>query len=138
MNHIANIVDTLRYGGSVDSVQLGGLAEASQASPSITNWQMNFDGGTLSGSCQINSNEPIIGAGLLALSADGKTFYLGSYCSMSDGSDNSSDTVALPTASCGLFNPDTNGRTIMSVVYGEVKGSDGKLVPFSQQQNFDI
>lgn len=138
MNKIANIVETLRYGGSVDSSQLNDLAQASSAQPSIEKWQMNFEGGTLSESCQITSEQPIIGAGLLAYSKDGVTFYFGTYCSMSDADNKSSDTMALPTASTALFNPDTNGRSVMAIVYGEVLGPDGKLIPFSQQQTFTV
>jgi hypothetical protein len=138
MNKIANIVETLRYGGSVDSSQLNDLAGASSAQPSIEKWQMNFEGGTLSESCQITSEQPIIGAGLLAYSKDGVTFYFGTYCSMSDADNKSSDTMALPTASTALFNPDTNGRSVMAIVYGEVLGPDGKLIPFSQQQTFTV
>ena len=139
MSKIADIVETMRYGGSVDASELSGLA-AVQASPkvSIENWQMNFAGGTLSGSCQINSALPILGAGLIAYSQNGETYYFGSYCSMSDASNQTTDTVALPTTSTSLFNPDTNGRNIMAIVYGELVGADGKPVAFSQQQDFTV
>jgi hypothetical protein len=139
MNKIANIVETLRYGGSVDSSALNDLtATTAAAQPSIENLQMNFTGGTLSGSCQITSEQPIIGAGLLAYSENGVTFYFGTYCSMSDGKNQTNDTVALPTASTALFNPDSNGRNVMGIVYGEVLGTGGRLIPFSQQQNFTV
>ena len=139
MNKIASIVETLRYGGSVDSSTLNDLTAATaNAQPSIENWQMNFTGGTLSGSCQITSEQPIIGAGLLAYSEDGVTFYFGTYCSMSDGKNQTNDTVALPTASTALFNPDSNGHNVMGIVYGEVLGMDGRLIPFSQQKNFTV
>jgi hypothetical protein len=138
MNKVANIVETLRYGGNVDSSQLNDLATVSVAQPSIEKWQMNFEGGTLSESCEITSKQPIIGAGLLAYSADGVTFYFGTYCSMSDAEDKTNDTIALPTGSTSLFNPDTNGRNVMGIVYGEVLGPDGKLIPFSQQRTFTV
>ena len=138
MNDIANIVETLRYGGSVDSSELSALANPSSAQPTIKNWQMNFDEGTLSESCEINSEQPIVGAGLLAYSADGKTYYFGNYCSMSGADNKTTDTIALPTASTALFNPDTNGRDVMAMVYGELLGPDGKLIPFSQQKTFTV
>lgn len=139
MSKIADIVETMQYGGSVDASELTGLA-AVQASAkiSIENWQMNFAGGTLSGSCQIKSELPILGAGLIAYSQNGETYYFGSYCSMSDASSQTTDTFAVPTASTSLFNPDTNGRTILAIVYGELVGADGKPVPFSQQQDFTV
>lgn len=139
MSKIANIVETMRYGGSVDAAELSGLPTvAASAAPSIENWQMNFEGGTLSGSCQITSELPILGAGLIAYSQNGETYYFGTYCSMSDAKNQTTDTVAFPTASTALFNPDTNGRTIMAIVYGELVGADGKAVPFSQQQDFTV
>lgn len=139
MDKIANIVDTLRYRGSVDSSEFNDLpAVHASAAPAIEDWQMNFEGGTLSGSCQITSDLPILGAGLIAYSEDGVTFYFGTYCSMSDAKNQTSDTLAFPTASTALFNPDTNGRKVMSIVYGELVGTDGKPVPFSQQQNFTV
>jgi hypothetical protein len=139
MNKIANIVETLRYGGSVAASEFDDLPIVNaSAAPSIENWQMNFEGGTLSASCQITSDLPIIGAGLLAYSENGVTFYFGTYCSMTDAKNQTTDTVALPTASTALFNPDTNGRNIMGIVYGELLGTDGKLIPFNQQQNFTV
>lgn len=139
MTQVSNIVDTLRYGGSVDSSLVNDLQGSSPISqPSIENWQMNFEGGTLSASCQITSEEPLIGAGLLAYSADGVTFYFGSYCSMSDAKNLTTDTVAYPSASTALFDPDKYGRTIMAVVYGEVLNADGTPVPFSKQQDFTV
>ena len=138
MSKVANIVETLRYGGAIDSSQLNDLATVSLAQPSIEKWQMNFEGGTLSESCQITSAQPIIGAGLLAYSENGVTFYFGTYCSMSDADNKTNDTMALPTGSTALFNSDTNGRKVMGIVYGEVLGPDGKLIPFSQQQTFTV
>ncbi len=138
MDKIANIVETLRYRGSVDSAEFNDLPAVASVAPAIENWQMNFEGGTLSGSCQINSDLPIIGAGLIAYSDDGTKYYFGTYCSMSDAKNQTTDTVALPTASTALFNPDSNGRTIMGIVYGELVGADGKPIPFSQQQNFTV
>jgi hypothetical protein len=139
MSKIANIIETMSYGGSVDASELTDLpAVHPTAAPSIENWQMNFEGGTLSGSCQISSDLPILGAGLLAYSQNGETYYFGSYCSMSDAKNQTTDTVALPTGSTALFNPDTNGRNVMGIVFGEVVGADGKAVPFSQQQNFTV
>ena len=139
MSTIATIVETLRYGGGVDASALTDLpAVHPTAAPTIENWQMNFEGGTLSESCQISSDLPILGAGLLAFSQDGETYYFGSYCSMSDPKNQTTDIVAFPTASTALFNPDTNGRNIMAIVYGELVGADGKAVPFSQQQNFTV
>ncbi|MDQ1636915.1 MAG: hypothetical protein QOF62_254 [Pyrinomonadaceae bacterium] len=139
MDKIANIVDTLRYRGSVDSSDFNDLpAVQASAAPAVENWQMNFEGGTLSGSCQINSDLPILGAGLIAYSEDGVKMYFGTYCSMSDAKNQTTDTVAFPTASTALFNPDADGRTIMSIVYGELIGADGKATPFSQQQKFTV
>jgi hypothetical protein len=139
MDKIANIVDTLRFRGSVDSSEFNDIpAVQASAAPAIEEWQMNFEGGTLSGSCQITSAQPIIGAGLIAYSEDGLKMYFGNYCSMSDAKNQTNDTVALPTASTALFDPDTNGRNIMSIVYGELVGPDGKPIPFSQQQNFTV
>jgi hypothetical protein len=139
MSHIDNIVETIRSGGAVESSQVALLASAPvSAQPTIENWQMNFNENTLSESCQVTSAEPIIGAGLLAYSADGKTFYFGTYCSMYDSNNRSTDTVALPSASSALFNPEVNGHTVMGVVYGEILGENGKLVPFSQQKNFTV
>jgi hypothetical protein len=138
MSKIADIVETLRYGGSVDSSLVNNLGAESSAQPSIEKWQMNFDGGTLSESCQITSAQPIIGAGLIAYSGDGLTFYFGTYCSMSDADNKGSDTVALPTASTSLFNPERNGHNVMAIVYGELLGADGKLIPFSQQKTFTV
>ncbi|HEX3281530.1 MAG TPA: hypothetical protein VHR36_09895, partial [Pyrinomonadaceae bacterium] len=121
MNKIASIVETLRFGGSVESSEFNDLpAVQASAGPTIENWQMNFAEGTLSGSCQISSELPIIGAGLIAYSGNGVEYYFGSYCSMSDGSNQTTDTIALPTASTALFNPETNGRNVMSIVYGEL------------------
>ena len=139
MSKIANIVETLRYGGSVDSSHVLEMdTPTATTAPTIANWQMNFEGGTLSASCEITSNQPIIGAGMLAYSADGKTYFFGNYCSMNDANDKTTDTTALPSASIGLFDPDTNGHEVMAIVYGEVIGADGKLVPFRQQQNFTV
>ena len=139
MNKITSIVETLRYGGTVAASEFNDLpAIHAKAAPSIENWQMNFEGGTLSASCQITSDLPITGAGLLAYSENGVTFYFGTYCSMTDAKNQTNDTVALPTASTALFNPDTNGRNVMGIVYGELVGTDGTLIPFSQQQNFTV
>ncbi len=138
MAKVADVVETLRYGGSVDSSQVNNLGAESSAQLSIDKWQMNFAGGTLSESCQMTSAQPIIGAGLLAYSEDGVTFYFGTYCSMSDANNKSSDTIALPTASTALFNPERNGHNVMAIVYGEPLGPDGKLIPFSQQKTFTV
>jgi hypothetical protein len=139
MSKIASIVETMRFGGSVELSAFNDLpAVQASSSPTIDNWQMNFEGGTLSGSCQITSDLPIIGAGLIAYSEDGTEYYFGSYCSMSDAKNQTTDSVAFPTASTALFNPDINGRTIMAIVYGELIGADGKPFPFSQQENFTV
>ena len=139
MSHIANIVETLRSGGAVASSALDHLASApATAQPSVENWQMNFNENTLSESCEVHSATPIIGAGLLAHSADGETFYFGTYCAMSNLNNQSSDVVAYPTASTALFNPKVNGRVVMGTVYGEIQGPDGKPIPFSQQTNFTV
>ncbi len=139
MTQIAKIVETIRCGGAFDATAVEALVAApNTAPPTIENWQMNFAQGTLSELCEITSQQPIIGAGMLAYSADGKTYYFGTYCSMSDAKSQTTDTIALVTASTALFNPEVNGRNIMAVVYGEVQGADGKPIPFSQQQNFSV
>jgi hypothetical protein len=136
---IANIVETLRTGGAVDSSAVTKLAyDSVDAQPVIGNWQMNFNENTLSASCDVTSQNPILGAGLLAFSADGKTFYFGTYCAMTNASNQAADNVAYPTASTSLFNPDANGHDVMGIVYGEIQGPKGKLVPFSQQKNFTV
>lgn len=138
MSHIENIVETIRTGGAVESSDMAELRAApAGGQPTIENWQMNFNNNTLSASCDITSKDPIIGAGLLAYSADGRTYYFGTYCSMSDSNDKSDDTIALPSASSALFNPEVNGHTVMGIVYGEILGPKGK-VPFSQQKNFTV
>ena len=137
MSQIDNIVETIRSGGAVESSDVHSLASAADGSqPTLENWQMNFHDNTLSASCDVTSDDPIIGAGLIAYSADGKTYYFGTYCSM-ENAQSGSNTVALPSASTGLFNPDVNGHTVMGVVYGEILGAKGK-VPFSQQKNFNV
>ena len=138
MSHIDNIVETIRSGGAVESSDVGRLASApGVGQPTFENWQMNFNNNTLSASCDITSTDPIIGAGLLAYSADGRTYYFGTYCSMSDADDKSTDTIALVSASSALFDPKVNGHTVMGIVYGEILGAKGK-VPFSQQKNFAV
>lgn len=139
MPNIENIVETIRSGGAVESSDVHLLAAAPGGTqPTIDNWQMNFNANTLSESCEITSENPIIGAGLLAYSADGRTYYFGTYCSMSDSNNRSTDTVARPTASSGLFNPEVNGHNLMGIVYGELLGPDGKMIYFSQQKNFTV
>ena len=139
MPPIEDIVETIRSGGAVESSHVHELAAAPGGSqPTIDNWQMNFNDNTLSESCEITSANPIIGAGLLAYSADGRTYYFGTYCSMSDSNNSSTDTVARPSASSALFNPKVNGNNLMGIVYGEVLGPDGKMIPFSQQKNFTV
>ena len=136
---IANIVETLRSGGAVDSSAVDKLATAPvNTQPTVDNWQMNFNENTLSASCQVTSQDPILGAGLLAYSADGTTFYFGTYCAMTNANNEAADSVANPTASTALFKPDVNGHTVMGIVYGEVQSANGKLVPFSQQKNFTV
>ena|SRR5687767_10460811 len=138
MSHIDNIVETIRSGGAVESSDVDRLASApGGGQPTLDNWQMNFNNNTLSGSCDVTSKDPIIGAGLIAYSADGRTYYFGTYCSMSDSNDKSTDTIALVSASSALFDPEVNGHTVMCIVYGEVLGANGK-VPFSQQKNFTV
>lgn len=136
---IANIVETLRTGGAVDSSAVDNLPSApANTQPTIENWQMNFNENTLSASCQVTSENPILGVGLLAYSANGQTFYFGTYCSMTNASNQAADSVAYPTASTSLFNPNVNGHTVMAIVYGEIQGANGKLIPFSQQKNFTV
>src|SRR2546421_9532646 len=136
---IANIVETLRSGGAVDSSAVDKLASApANAQPTIENWQMNFNENTLSASCQVTSANPILGVGMLAFSANGQTYYFGTYCAMTNANNQAAENVANPTASTALFNPAVSGRTVMGIVYGEIQGPDGKLVPFSQQKNFTI
>jgi hypothetical protein len=136
---IANIVDTLRTGGAVDFSAVDKLAsDPVSEPPAINNWQMNFNQNTLSESCEVSSKKPLLGVGLLAYSADGATFYFGTYCSMTNATDQAADYVAYPTASTSLFNPDVNGHDVMAIVYGEVQGSDGKMTPFSLQKNFSV
>ena len=136
---ISNIVETLRTGGAVDFSTIEKLSAAPPDSqPAVVDWQMNFNQNTLSESCQVTSKSPILGAGLLAYSADGETFYFGTYCSMTNEIDQAASNIAYPTASTSLFNPDVNGRTVMGVVYGEIQGPKGKPIPFSQQKNFTV
>lgn len=136
---IANIVETLRTGGAVDFSAVNKLAsDPVDTPPAIDNWQMNFNQNTLSESCEVTSKNPLLGVGLLAYSANGETFYFGTYCSMTNATDQSTDSVAYPTASTSLFNPDVNGHDVMAIVYGEIQGSNGKLIPFSQQKNFTV
>ena len=136
---ISNIVETLRTGGAVDSSAVASLASDSvDEQPVIENWQMNFNDNTLSESCEVTSRNPILGAGLLAFSANGETFYFGTYCSMTNAGNQAADNVAYPTASTSLFNPQVNGRNVMGIVYGEIQGPKGKLIPFSQQKNFTV
>ena len=136
---IANIVETLRTGGAVDSSAVDKLPTAPvNTQPAIENWQVNFNENTLSASCQVTSQNPILGAGLLAYSANGQTFYFGTYCSMTNATNQPADSIAYPTASTSLFNPDVNGHTVMAIVYGEIQGENGKLIPFSQQKNFTV
>src|SRR5216684_1715194 len=120
---IANIVETLRSGGAVDSSAVDKLASApANVQPTIENWQMNFNENTLSASCQVTSQNPILGVGLLAHSANGKTFYFGTYCAMTNANNQPADSVAYPTASTALFNPAVSGRNVMGTVYGEIQG----------------
>jgi len=136
---IANIVETLRTGGAVDFSEVDKLASAAvDRPPAIENWQMNFNQNTLSGSCEVTSKNHLLGVGLLAYSANGETFYFGTYCSMTNTTDQPADYTAYPTASTSLFNPDVNGHDVMAIVYGEIQGSNGKLIPFSQQKNFTV
>ena len=136
---ISNIVETLRTGGEVDFPTVEKLASTPvDAPPGIENWQMNFNQNTLSASCQVTSKSPLLGVGLLAFSASGETFYFGTYCSMTNPTDQAADYVAYPTASTSLFNPDVSGHDVMGVVYGEIQGPNGKLIPFSQQKNFTV
>ena len=136
---IANIVETLRTGGAVDFSVVDKLASAPvDAQPTIENWQMNFNENTLSESCQVTSRNPILGVGLLAYSANGETFYFGTYCSMTNATNQAADNVAYPTASTSLFNPKVNGQNVMAIVFGEIQGPNGKLIPFSQQKNFTV
>ncbi len=136
---ISNIVETLRTGGAVDFSTIEKLPSApDDAVPVVVDWQMNFNQNTLSESCQVTSRNPILGAGLLAYSADGETFYFGTYCAMTNEADQPGGNIAYPTASTSLFNPDVNGRTVMGIVYGEIQGPKGKPVPFSQQHNFTV
>ena len=136
---IANIVETLRTGGAVDFSAVDKLASAPvDAQPAIENWQMNFNQNTLSESCQVTSQNPILGVGLLAFSANGETFYFGTYCSMTNAANQAADNVAYPTASTSLFNPNVNGHNVMAIVYGEIQGPNEKLISFSQQKNFTV
>ena len=136
---ISNIVETLRTGGAVDFSTVEKLASTPvNAPPAIKNWQMNFNQNTLSESCEVTSKNPLLGVGLLAFSPNGETFYFGTYCSMTNPTDQAADNVAYPTASTSLFNPDVNGHDVMAIVYGEIQGPNGKLVPFSQQKNFSV
>lgn len=136
---IANIVETLRTGGAVDFSTVDQMASAPvNAQPTIENWQMNFNQNTLSESCQVTSQNPILGAGLLAFSGNGETFYFGTYCSMTNATNQAADNVAYPTASTSLFNPEVNGHKVMAIVFGEIQGPNGKLIPFSQQKNFTV
>ena len=136
---IANIVETLRTGGAVDFSAVDKLASApGNAQPTIENWQMNFNQNTLSESCQVTSRNPILGVGLLAYSANGETFYFGTYCSMTNATNQAAENVAYPTASTSLFDPNVNGHNVMAIVYGEIQGPNGKLIPFSQQKNFTV
>ena len=136
---ISNIVETLRTGGAVDFSTIESLPSApDDLGPAVGDWQMNFNQNTLSESCQVTSRNPILGAGLLAYSADGRTFYFGTYCSMTNDGDQAAGNIARPTASTSLFNPDVNGRTVMGIVYGEIQGPKGKPVAFSQQKKFTV
>ena len=136
---IANIVETLRTGGAVDFSAVDKLAPApGNAQPTIEKWQMNFNENTLSESCQVTSQNPLLGVGLLAYSANGKTFYFGTYCSMTNAANQAADNIACPTASTSLFNPNVNGHNVMAIVYGEIQGPNGKLISFSQQKNFTV
>src|SRR3981189_1299979 len=118
---IANIVETLRTGGAVDFSAVDKLASAPvDAQPAIENWQMNFNQNTLSESCQVTSRNPILGVGLLAYSANGETFYFGTYCSMTN-ENQAANNVAYPTASTSLFDPNVNGHNVMAIVYGEIQ-----------------
>src|SRR5436189_3371632 len=91
---ISNIVETLRTGGAVDFSTVEELASTPvNAPPAIKNWQMNFNQNTLSESCEVTSKNPLLGVGLLAFSPNGETFYFGTYCSMTNPTDQAADNV---------------------------------------------